>query len=406
MKGPRHRPRAWIIRGSAIALLCWGGLWSPNRGHGGVSATAPPSPPATASFNHVVALSFADQRHGWALGRSACPNGTSACLAFRQTGDGGRSWQPRPFPRAWPFEASASVLFATPRDGWLFGPALLATHDGGQTWQAAGRHGTILALAAWKTTVWSVERQCAARCVVSLRISADLGRTWRAMPPAEPLLRGIAWYETAQLIRVGPADAWLLLNPSRDPVLLVTHDGSRTWQRVAQPCAGPPSWQRGSIAALRRRVWLLCGTGPATGMEGKALFTSADSGRHWREVAVTCDSVPINFPCRSPGGGVLPLQGSIGDLLMTTPLRGWIITARGNLEGTWDGGRTWTTPLSGLGGFANAGYLGPATFADAQYGWVAALCNVYRTTDGGAHWRAFPLSARCTGYLPVSPDGR
>ena len=69
-----------------------------------------------------------------------------ACLALRQTTDGGRSWSPRPLPStlvaAADLElgsvsdplAELNVRFADLRDGWIYGGLAVKTRQGGQAY--------------------------------------------------------------------------------------------------------------------------------------------------------------------------------------------------------------------------------------------------------------------------------
>jgi photosystem II stability/assembly factor-like uncharacterized protein len=362
----------------------------------GTSATSAPS------FRFISALSFADQRHGWAVGHLACPVTAKLCqdqLILRQTSDGGITWQPRSLPTGLP-PTGSSLLFVTPRDGWLYGPGLFVTHDGGKTWRRDGHHGTILARARWGGRVWSIEQSCTARCVVSLRSSADLGRTWQlAARPAYTGMTAVGGhlylYQYAQLTGLDPSTAWLRLTLSSfRTVILVTRDGAATWQHVTDPCSG---LRNSLIAALPpRRLWSLCGGEMGAGNEGKALFVSQDGGQHWQEVAQTPDGwLGSQFPCTT-GCGALPSAGYITQLLVTTPQRGWFTADRGNLEGTWNGGHTWREPLPALEGYAGAGFSEPVTFVDPLHGWLAAGCTVFRTSDGGLHWRSATLSRICS----------
>ena len=121
-----------------------------------LGAAAPPSPPpmATAplSFSTTAVsgladawlqdLSWVSTTDGWALAAQPCTTGTCARLA--QTSDGGAHWQALPSPPAHLQDGTVDcsklacvgqVRFASPTVGYLYGPALLMTTDGGRSWQ-------------------------------------------------------------------------------------------------------------------------------------------------------------------------------------------------------------------------------------------------------------------------------
>jgi photosystem II stability/assembly factor-like uncharacterized protein len=83
---------------------------------------------------------------------------------------------------------------------------------------------------------------------------------------------------------------------------------------------------------------------------------------------------------------------------MTSARRGWLTLQRGDIEGTWDGGRTWRSLIPEF--YNDAGWVGPPVFVDPQYGWLADGCAVYCTTDGGIHWYAAILAGGCGGAPP------
>jgi hypothetical protein len=123
------------VRPSAVWLMsaCVGaGLLA-----GLVSAATSPAASSRRLAFKPAAVSFISPRRGWVLGASGCP----ACAAVHATTDGGRTWNALPSPRAQlPFEHPSSgdvgdIAFADSRNGFLFGPALLVSHDGGGSWR-------------------------------------------------------------------------------------------------------------------------------------------------------------------------------------------------------------------------------------------------------------------------------
>ena len=86
--------------------------------------------------------SFVSSDTGFVLGISHCASGS--CVTIARTQDGGRTWTSIPAPDVSltepgnPKSSNGSVSkirFLNINDGFLFGPGLYATHDGGTRWQ-------------------------------------------------------------------------------------------------------------------------------------------------------------------------------------------------------------------------------------------------------------------------------
>ena len=105
------------------------------------SSASPSSASAPVGFE-PVSVTFVSADEGWVLGSVPC--GSTRCAAIERTGDGGRTWASAPAPKTavvsgigtdtGATSGIARLRFATPSDGWAFGPDLWATHDGGASW--------------------------------------------------------------------------------------------------------------------------------------------------------------------------------------------------------------------------------------------------------------------------------
>ncbi|HWD08041.1 MAG TPA: YCF48-related protein, partial [Actinomycetota bacterium] len=106
-----------------------------------------PEPAARAAIPagfQAESVTFVSANEGWVLG-GACATCTAAIL---HTADGGKTWAPVPAPAvplAQAPDASnggvSAIRFANANDGWLFGPELWSTHDGGASWSRPGAPG-------------------------------------------------------------------------------------------------------------------------------------------------------------------------------------------------------------------------------------------------------------------------
>src|SRR5258708_22253465 len=90
----------------------------------------------------LLSATFVSPSEGWVLVGVSC--GRALCLQLQHTTDGGSTWTVVPSPQlASPAVAGQvrAVRFADSQDGWVYGPGLFATHDGGRSWRAVAVPG-------------------------------------------------------------------------------------------------------------------------------------------------------------------------------------------------------------------------------------------------------------------------
>ncbi len=349
-----------------------------------------PSPvPDTTLYVRVVDLSFINATRGWAL-LSSC-KGPDCQANLRMTTDGGRSWHPEAAPAVKPgfidnsgqhHDMVNGVHFANAQDGWLYGPGLYATHDGGTTWQAEKFSEDIVELTSVGNTVWATTRTCALAnvCKFGLLLSTDNGHTWKNVA-ALPNLDGL----TLRMAALTPQDVWLLsLSPDARPVepgnpaittFVVTHNGGQTWQKLTDPSYEKGCTNTGLAAANLKELWIACGGQPGAGQQFKYLYNSEDGGKSWTAVN----------PNPSISGGYF------SSLAVTAPGKLWLVLARGTLITSNDGGQSWHPAIPYEQANPGDSGIGPVVFADAKHGWLAAQGRVFYTTDAGATWQPVAL---------------
>jgi len=343
----------------------------------------------------VRQLSFVDALHGWALGTAS--KGQTTYLVLARTTDGGATWHYLPFEEQSIANAVGTtwrIFFTDTQVGWLYGPNLYVTRDGGTTW-AAPPSGPVtiglpplLALSVFGDSGWAVTavQPCTTAtgvgsCPPHLLVSTDGGRGW-TRATQQPVIAGTQ----AQIVRVSHDIGWILSwQPDRSS-LAVTRDGGDTWQSLATPCAPETSLEDRMAALDDMRIWVVCGGQPGAGMQLKQLITSTDGGRHW------------TYQPNLPSSGYVQ---SLALSASTSGPMGWLAMARGPLYASTDDGRTWRpTNLAGTQvGQAGSGVI-EVTFTDALHGWAATSTEIFRTSDGGLHWTGVPAAA-LEGEIPV-----
>jgi photosystem II stability/assembly factor-like uncharacterized protein len=335
---------AWAESGSDLYITRDGGAtWSKGTVPGGLSpallfhgdsglvsgasgstytmapgATQTPPPLETMSGHYYP--DFIDADHGWLLswmpssGTSGA--GTEYAMTAWRTVDGGRHWESASLPGK--YKGQGIIQFVDASHGWVTilnntadpipsdATTILATTDGGVTWQLAS---TMAASAVLRfvspTEGWGYAATTSARTIDAIVHSTDGGRTWTT---AE-----LALHSGPSLVRF----------------------------------ADPPTEVRGTLTA--RLAW------EQPGSLKVLTFVSTDDGRTWTETA-------------NPAGDHLTTGSSMNSAAMVLSLpigqpfamtKGEDPNAPTAFEATFDGGATWRT--------YSTGSLAPSGFALAEW---------------------------------------
>ena len=356
---------------AAFAMGDAGQLWRTTDGRRWERLALPPrAPRATTTPGalppadddvELTGLSFTDERSGWALGRRC--HETRCRLALRRTTDGGATWTvanapPEPFADHAGAEGDVrSVVFADERTGYLYGPGLFVTRDGGAHWKRLP--GRVAEVVVRDGYAWTLEY---ATCAGGEPCSPQVGRApagfdefaYGFVAPDSPV-RG-----RASLAVAGRDTAYLVAATGGDrAVVLATSDGGRTWRRHAAPCRDAHVRLASAAAG---DLWVLCGARPGDVEQAHHTAHSRDGGRTW--TVRRGDS-----------------HGRLDRFVALSPTVAWRADAGplSALRVTRDGGVTWQEaplPAPGIQGrvraFGFVGTLGYALFTDA----------VVTTTDG------------------------
>jgi len=98
-----------------------------------------------------------------------------------------------------------------------------------------------------------------------------------------------------------------------------------------------------------------------------------------------------------------PATGKYEDFAWVSDRQGWLVTARGDILHTTDGGVTWTSQAAGFFG------LRSIDFYDDKHGFAGSLQGkLYATTDGGATWNDITstLPATAKGFCGITHVGK
>lgn len=339
------------------------------------SATPTGLPPATgpapARFTPID-FSFVGANAGWALGE-ACGTATTCQAVVARTTDSGHTWHQAPAPGRTTKggvreDEVRSIRFGNLSNGWLFGPALLSTHDGGAHWKELALPGDgVVALEESGGTVWAVAATCyAGGCRHTL---------WTAPQDSDAFVRRVQLPNTGmegfRLVRYSASFAWLVANDGGTGRIWRTTDAGRTWHAVPDPCGTAFDYVGTQILSRldAANVWLLCGGDSGAGSQSKAAFVSGDGGRHW-----------------GPRLDV-PLRGLAQDLVALGTQTALLSTTHSGLLRTAGNDVSWRVVAADC---CDAGF-GKIESIDLQHAWAIGPGEnaIFYTADRGAHWGRF-----------------
>lgn len=383
-----HSPSATSGRNGGTSGVAGPALSSGDSGH----APAPGFRPTS--------VTFVGPDTGAVLGQALghCPGGS--CTSVAGTTSYGRSWFGIGAPDAGsPHSASGAsqIRFLDQANGWAFGPALYATHDGGAAWtRVTGLPaGSVIDLATVNDRVFAVLATCtgsgtsyATGCTSFAIISAPARGTanrWTLVPgasahlPVRPgglqLTTNRAYLLAAGEILAGPLNggAWHRVRPSAasaPPCL--TAGASGTTGQGATGSGQPAAF----LAPTVNEVFTYCARA-LPGRSGAAgLYGSADGGTTWTLLGPAVESgAPTSLAVAPDGALVL---ATADGLYYSTTATGRLSWHRGSLA-----------KPAPPGGFTFVGMTtdsqGVAVPADA------AAQEIFTTTDGGVTWQARPI---------------
>ena len=294
-----------------------------------------------------------------------------------------------------PAAACVSHLrFATPAVGYLFGPALYQTSDGGRTWQRVPSRPVESLEPSAGTVVRVVYDHggCPGPCDRVVQETSAGSGAWHTLLrlPADSAAFSVA----GQLVRQGAVAMYLTLYGhmaggagSAHALILSSADAGLTWQQDPDPCGGTGASEHDAIdmaAAPGGFAAVLCVPRFSTG--STFVVTSADHGASWGS--------PRPVPGGARHGLTLITTAGPANLMLGTAVDSGQGLLPFRLVTSMDGGLHWSTEVTGTTQInpetPGASFLG---FEDATVGrWISGPHDIWTTHDAGQHWheRAFP----------------
>jgi photosystem II stability/assembly factor-like uncharacterized protein len=260
------------------------------------------------------------------------------------------------------------VQFVNANAGWIVGPRLLTTQDGGKTWIELRRDGlgTIEAEDIFQgqhwiqftspETGWSVGGSGVAK-------TTDGGRTWKSIVVTDGEDQSLQ-----SLFFISPHQGWVV-----GADVYRTSDAGQSWEKLSRTPVGDVQQQRDtriapSFANYKPALWFKdAENGLMARLDGEVYATS-DGGETWKTV--------------------WRVDSGINDIFFVNNRDGWIVGGEGLVARTSDGGWTWS-----LASAPTKADLISVFFINTQIGWaVGAESTILFTKDGGLTWKRAAVS--------------
>lgn len=288
----------------------------------------------TGTMSWLHSVFFLDQNRGWAIGSKG---------TLLATVDGGRTWQSK---SASTTDVLRDIFFVDDNTGWLVCEVnvyelktkeqprayLMRTTDGGERWERMEIKGVDFDARLVRAVFSRGGRGWAFGEAGAIFATRDGGTNWtRLRSPTRHLLLGGTFVDEDR--------GWLV---GAGTTIIQTSDGGDTWYQSRLPNAGETAIRFASTSFVDNRLGWSVGN-------GGIIYRTINGGRTW---------LPQN-------SGV---DVDLNDVKFLDALEGWAVGAEGTIIYTNDGGLHWTTERSGT-----QHPLERIFFANRTHGWAVGF---------------------------------
>lgn len=316
------------------------------------------------------------------------------------------------------------VQFVSRDVGWIVGPRLLQTTNGGRTWNEirSSGFGTLSSesIGFGHRVIQFITPSSGVQLDLNVVVqSGDGGKTWDDQSPLpEPHKSAIP---TGSLFFLTPDLGWVV-----NEMVYQTTDGGRNWTRLSATPVGLDERQQAmriapSTANFIPALWFVDEqVGLMARLDGE-VYRTGDGGKTWTRVwAVESRITNVffrnsqkgwltgdrGFVARTIDGGLTwskesaPTSADLTSIFFINDQSGWAVGSESTVLYTQDGGLTWQN--GSVSGLVGSPPLASVSFADELHGWavggngqgisfspIAPSNIILSTSDGGQTWKPF-----------------
>lgn len=284
---------AWVARTYGSAATCFDHVSVFATSDGGLTwdESAPVIAAVQADTTMQMQLSFVDPLHGWLLMNAG--GRLVADYFLYSSMDGGRHWKQDSQLKDLPPCSGLAFIPQTPGylscKSYASTPTLNVTRDGGKTWNSmrlpisAGSGYSVQSSVFFdqdRGVLWlsaQIYEGNSPRSSNFLIATTDGGRTWQQagdFPQGYPM--AVAFLDTNNF--------WALISEGKvAPALYQTNDGGKSWAVLTRDL---PPWQFGSsrLLFIDQRTGFMFGPSQQLGQAPSTWLVTSDGGRMWKEV--------------------------------------------------------------------------------------------------------------------------
>jgi photosystem II stability/assembly factor-like uncharacterized protein len=365
----------------------------------GTSSASPPTTTAAASNTTTwwVDSTWISPLAGWVLGEGKA--GCSTCVIIKYTDDGGRTWTMVPTPAGRTLLSGGStytcqnsggcvthLVFVNRDDGYLFGPDLFTTTNGGRTWNRQRGKPTVALATVAPGVVWRLtydEDGCPGPCGLTLQQQRTGTTSWVTVrAPFDGSGTGLV----PQIVSTDSARVLIAFygniagGVSSHATFFVAANLGRSWSKRVDPCG----WNRtnevdayDASAIPEGTVVVEC---LAKGISNQAFVMVSHNGGKTFGPRRPIPPLFANMVAVASANTIVAATGEAGGSGPFTY----------TLERSTNGGLSWRTvvrdPETLTSSTPGESYLG---FVSPTVGhWIGFGNKLWTTTDGGEHWTA------------------